>query len=150
MLYFEDIVEGETLRYGTYTPTREEAIAFASQYDPQSFHLSDDGVEGTPFERLALSGWHVGSISMRLFADHYLSKYDSRTGLGLDGLRWLKPVYPGDTLSCELTILEKRLSRSRPGEGIVRYHTRVLNQDRDQVMDLTSTGIVGCRPDPTD
>lgn len=150
MLYFEDIVEGETLRYGTYTPTREEAIAFANQYDPQPFHLSDEGIEGTPFERLALSGWHVGSISMRLFADHFLSKHDSRTGLGLDGLRWLKPVYPGDVLSCELTILEKRPSRSRPGEGIVRFQTRVFNQDNDPVMEFTSAGIIGGRPDRTD
>ena len=145
MKYFEDLVLGETVRSRPYPVTREDAVAFAQAFDPQPFHLSDEGTQGTPFKGLALSGWHVGAISMRLLVETVLSGLDSRGGLGVDELRWRNPTYPGDTLTFETTIVEKRVSRSQPGCGIVRYQSRVFNQDGQTVMTYCSAGLVGRR-----
>lgn len=146
MQYFESIVVGETRRAGAFEVTREDAVDFASKYDPQPFHLSDEGTEGTPFERLSVSGWQTCGIAMRLYVEHVLSGSDSKGGLGVDGLRWPRPVYPGDVLSLEWTITGKRKSRSLPGLGIVEVQMRLFNQDDQLVMELKSAGIVGCDP----
>ena len=147
MQYFESVVVGQTMRAGAFEVTRDDAIDFAGKYDPQSFHLSDEGTDGTPFERLSISGWQTCSIAMRLYVDHVLSKSDSKGGLGVDGLRWPRPVYPGDVLSLEWTFVEKRKSRSMPGVGIVVVRMRLFNQNDELVMELQSAGLVGCEPD---
>lgn len=146
MLYYEDIEVGAVRRFGSKTVTREEVIAFAAQFDPQPFHLDDAAAAATHFGRLSASGWHTGSMAMRMMVDNM--KEHRQAGLGSPGiedLRWLKPVYPGDTLRCESEILEKRRSQSRPEMGLFKSQLSVFNQHDEPVMTMRSTGLIRVR-----
>lgn len=146
MRYFEDIEVGSTASFGAYAVTREEVIAFAQKYDPQPFHLSDEAAAATHFKRLAASGWHTASMTMAMLVDYL--KVDPQAGLGspgIDELRWLKPVYPGDTLRCETEILETRVSASRPEMGIYKSRMSVFNQDDVKVMTFVSNVMIATR-----
>jgi acyl dehydratase len=146
MRYFEDIKVGDRARYGAYAVTREEVIDFASKFDPQPFHLDDEAAAKTYFGRLSASGWHTCAMMMRMMADQM--KVDAQAGLGspgIDELRWLKPVYPGDTLSVESEITATRASASKPHMGFITSNVRILNQHGDPVMTMISTGIVATR-----
>lgn len=143
-VYFEDMEVGATDRFGRYEVTREEVIAFASNYDPQPFHLDDEAASVSVFGKLAASGWHTCSIAMRMIVDHWQQNNmaeASMGGLGMDELRWPKPVYPGDVLSCEVQLLEKRASVSRPEMGIIKSRWNVYNQNDELVLTLISNGI---------
>jgi acyl dehydratase len=145
--YFEDIDVGSTASFGAYAVTRDEVIAFAEKYDPQPFHLSDEAAAKTHFGRLAASGWHTAAMTMAMLVEQL--KVDPQAGLGspgIDELRWVKPVYPGDTLRCETEILEKRVSASRPEMGIFKSRMSVFNQDDVLVMSFVSNVIVATRP----
>ena len=134
-------------RFGAREVTREEVIDFARRYDPQPFHLSDEAAAGTHFGRLSASGWHTCAMTMAMLVDN-LSK-NRQAGLGspgVDELRWLKPVYPGDTLSVETEVLEKRVSASRPEMGIYKSRITVTNQDGVAVMTMVSNGLIATRP----
>lgn len=147
MQYFEDIAVGATSRFGAYAVTREEVVAFAQKYDPQPFHLSDEAAAQTHFGRLSASGWHTCAMTMAMLVEN-LSK-NRQAGLGspgVDELRWQKPVYPGDVLSVETEVLEKRVSASRPEMGIYKSRIAVLNQDGDAVMTMVSNGLIRTRP----
>jgi acyl dehydratase len=147
--YFEDITIGTKSKFGAYHVTREEVIEFASRYDPQAFHLDDEAAAKTHFGRLSASGWHTGAMTMAMLVEN-LKKTD-QAGLGspgVDEIRWLKPVYPGDTLRVETEVLEKRRSQSRPEMGIFRSRTSVFNQHDEPVMTLVSIGLIQVR-DPT-
>jgi len=144
-LCFEDIVVGRPERFGHYEVTREEVLAFAAQYDPQAFHLDDKAAAAGPFGKLAASGWQTAAITMRLLVEGFLSRQDSRGGAGVREMRWTRPVYPGDVLSLEVEITEKRRSRSRPDIGLMEFRQRTLNQHGEEVMLLTSTGMIGVR-----
>lgn len=147
MKYFEDIEVGVVVRFGSYHVTREEVIDFASRYDPQPFHLSDEGAAGTYFGRLSASGWHSCAMTMAMLVEHL--KANEQAGLGspgVDELRWLKPVYPGDTLRCELEVIDKRQSQSRPDMGSYRNRITVLNQHDEPVMTMVSIGLIRVRP----
>ncbi len=144
--YFEDIIVGTKSSFGRYEVTREEVIAFASKYDPQAFHLDDAAAAATHFGRLSASGWHTCAMTMAMLVEN-LKKTD-QAGLGspgLDELRWLKPVYPGDTLRCETEVIEKNRSRSRPEMGSFRSKLTVYNQDEVVVMSFTSIGLIRTR-----
>lgn len=146
MLFYEDIVVGSKASYGRYEVTREEVIEFASKYDPQPFHLDDEAASQTYFGRLSASGWHTGSMTMRMVVDNM--KANQQAGLGspgIDELRWLKPVYPGDTLRIESEILSKRRSQSRPDMGMFKGRTTVFNQDDVAVMSMVSNGMIRVR-----
>jgi len=145
LLHYEDIEVGVTARYGQYTLTREEVIAFAEKYDPQDFHLDDAAASRGPFGKLAASGWNTAAIAMRLLADHVIMRQAAMGGAGVDDLRWTRPVYPGDVLTLELTVTEKRRSRSRPEMGIVKLSQRLLNQRDEEVLRLNSNGMVRVR-----
>ncbi|MCU6455792.1 MaoC family dehydratase [Sphingomonas sp. A2-49] len=148
MQYFEDIVVGSTARFGDYPVTREDVVAFAAKYDPQPFHLSDEAAATTHFGRLSASGWHTCAMTMAMLVEHL--KANRQAGLGspgIDELRWLKPVYPGDRLRCETEVLEKRRSASRPEMGIFKSRMAVFNQDDVMVMTFVSNGLVATRPD---
>jgi acyl dehydratase len=139
MIYFEDLEVGAETVFGHYDVTREEVIEFASKYDPQPFHLSDVAAAKTHFGRIAASGWHTCAMTMAVIA-RYVVK-DEQAGLGspgVDELRWLKPVYPGDRLTVTGTIVEKTPSRSKPEIGSFRTRTTVTNQDDVPVMSFTS------------
>ena len=118
LVYFEDLAPGITAAFGRYEVTREEVIEFARKYDPQPFHLSDEAAAQTHFGRLSASGWHTCAMVMRMLVDNITERKQAGLGSpGLDELRWLKPVYPGDLLRVESEVLSKRQSQSRPLQG---------------------------------
>jgi acyl dehydratase len=145
--YFEDIEVGRTASFGRYAVTRAEVMEFAAKYDPQPFHLSDEAAAQTHFGRLSASGWHTCAMVMAMLVAHL--KDNKQAGLGspgIDALKWVKPVYPGDTLRCETEILEKRVSASRPEMGIFKSRMSVFNQHDVLVMTFVSNGLVATRP----
>jgi len=147
MMYFEDMDVGATRVFGHYDVTREEVLDFARKYDPQPFHLSDEEAAKTHFGRLAASGWHTCAMTMAVIARAVVD--DRQAGLGspgVDELRWLKPVYPGDRLTVTGTIVDKTPSRSKPEIGSVRTQTIVTNQDDVPVMRFTSIVLMRRRP----
>ena len=146
-LYWEDIPVGRVDRFGTFAVTREEVIAFAKAYDPQPFHLDDAAAEASLFGRLSASGWHTGAMAMRMLVDRMKPQNVASLGSpGIDELKWLTPVYPGDTLRLETEVLEKRPMKSRPDVGLHKTRTRVLNQDDVEVMRFVSNVMTRRRP----
>ena len=146
MQYFEDLVVGASQSFGRYQVTREEVIEFASKYDPQPFHLDDAAAAATHFGRLSASGWHTCAMTMAMLVENL--KANRQAGLGspgIDQLRWLKPVFPGDTLRCESELLEKRRSRSRREMGLFKSRLTVFNQDDEPVMQMVSNGLISVR-----
>jgi acyl dehydratase len=147
MIYFEDLAVGAETDFGSYEVTREEVLEFAGKYDPQPFHLSDEEAAKTHFGRIAASGWHTAAMTMAVIARKVVDSKQAGLGSpGIDELRWLKPVYPGDTLHVRGTILEKRESRSRPDIGSFRTQTTVTNQDGIPVMTFVSIVLIRRRP----
>lgn len=146
MKYYEDIEIGVVQSFGHYPVTREEVMEFAGKYDPQPFHLDDDAAAQTHFGRLSASGWHTCAMTMSMMVANM--KVEKSAGLGspgVDNLRWVKPVYPGDTLRCESEVLEKRRSRSRPEMGIFKVRHRTFNQNDELVLDMVSNGLIRVR-----
>jgi acyl dehydratase len=147
MQYFEDIAVGQKASFGHYEVTREEVLDFARKYDPQPFHLSDEAAAETHFGRLSASGWHTCAMTMTMIVENL--KAHAQAGLGspgVDELRWLRPVYPGDSLRCETEVIETRRSRSRPEMGSYRSRMTVLNQHDEPVMTFVSIGLIRTRP----
>ncbi len=146
MQYFEDIEIGRTQKFGSRAVTREEVLEFATKYDPQPFHLDDEAAAATHFGRISASGWHSCAMVMSMLVENL--KVNQQAGLGspgVDELRWLKPVYPGDTLRCESEILSKRVSATRPEMGFFKSKLMVFNQDDVAVMSMISNGIIATR-----
>jgi acyl dehydratase len=143
--YFEDYVAGSVHAFGTIRVTQSEIVAFARQFDPQSFHVDPQTAGGGPFGGLIASGWHTAAVMMRLFADNYLSRVASLGSPGVDELRWIKPVRPGDALRIRITVLEAHRSRSRPDRGIVRSLIEVMNQSDEVVMSVKAVNFFLCR-----
>ncbi|MBN9390173.1 MAG: MaoC family dehydratase [Chloroflexi bacterium] len=148
MRYFEDFEEGQVIELGSRQLNEPEIIAFAREYDPQPFHLDHEMGKASLFGGLAASGWHTGAIIMRMFADTVLKETDSMGSPGVENLRWLKPVYPGDTISARTVILETRPSSSRPNMGIVKHRWEGRNQAGEVVMTLVATNFFGRHPQP--
>jgi acyl dehydratase len=147
MKYFDDISVGDQTEFGHYDVTRAEVIEFAHKYDPQPFHLSDEAAAKTHFGRIAASGWHTCAMTMAVIARFVVN--DGQAGLGspgIDELRWLKPVYPGDRITVRAEVIEKTPSRSKPHIGVLRSRTTVSNQDGVDVMTFTSIVMMQRRP----
>ena len=144
--YWEDFKVGETAELGTHTVEREEMIAFAKQFDPQPFHVDEEAAKTSFYGGLIASGWHTCSIVMRMMCDAYLNQSASLGSPGVDSLRWLLPVRPGDTLRATRTILESRASSSKPNMGIVKNRWDVYNQNEDKVMTMEGYGLFARRP----
>ena len=144
--YFEDYLEGDIHRCGSIAVEADEVIAFAKQFDPQAFHVDPDAAKLTPFGGLIASGWHTGALTMRLFADCYLTHVASLGSPGLDELRWVRPVRPGDTLSLQVTVLKAVPSKSKPDRGAVTSLVEVFNQTKEPVMTFKCVNIIGKRP----
>ena len=131
-------------RFGRYEMSREEILEFAGRYDPQPFHLDDAAAAANPiFGKLAASGWHTASATMRMLVDEG-AKHGGHSigGASVDELRWLRPVYPGDVLSAENEVLEARALRSRPEIATVKLRTTTYNQDNQPVLTMTANIIV--------
>ena len=147
MIYFEDMEVGAERAFGSYDVTREEVLEFARKYDPQPFHLSDEAAAKTHFGRLAASGWHTCAMTMRVIVDAITEERQAGLGSpGVDELRWLKPVYPGDRLTVRGKITETTPSRSKPHIGVIRSENTVTNQDGVPVMRFTSIVLMRRRP----
>jgi acyl dehydratase len=144
--YWEDYEIGKRYPLGSTSFTAGEIVEFAKQFDPQSFHVDAEAAKSSLFGDLVASGWHVASKLMRLFVDNYL---DSRTALGspgLDEIRWLKPVRPGDTLTAWVECASKVPSRSRPTMGVIHEHWSATNQKGELVMTVKGINMVRRRP----
>ncbi|HKW79929.1 MAG TPA: MaoC family dehydratase [Casimicrobiaceae bacterium] len=143
--YFEDYTLGSVHEYGSIVVDEAGLIAFARQFDPQSIHVDREAAVLGPFGGLIASGWQTCALMMRMFVDHYLSSVASLASPGIDELRWLQPVRPGDTLSIRLTVTEARRSRSKPDRGMVRTLIEVLNQRGEIVSTMQAMNLLRCR-----
>ena len=136
---FEDFEPGQVYELGSRTVTEDELVDFARKWDPQPFHVDPEAAKESVFGGLIASGWQTGAIWMRLYVDTMLGSA-ARGSPGIEELRWLAPVRPGDTLSARLTVLETTPSATRPDRGTVRIRGEMLNQDGITVMAMTSRG----------
>ena len=144
--YWDDYEVGQKFDLGSTSFTADEIVDFARRYDPQSFHVDTAAARRSMFGGLIASGWHVTAKLMRLFVDNYV---DQRTALGspgVDEVRWLKPVRPGDMLNASVECAGKVPSKSRPEMGIVHEQWRATNQKGELVMTLKGTNMVRRRP----
>ncbi|MEC3911152.1 MaoC family dehydratase [Sphingobium sp. CR2-8] len=150
ILYFEDIAIGDGFDFGPLTISRDETIAFAAEFDPQPFHLSDEAAAATHFGTLSASGWHTTALFMKMFVaamqDNPGQQAASLGAIGVDELRWLRPVRPGDTLHGRSEVIDKRPSQSRPEMGIVRNKVTILNQDDKPVLTMIPIAMWRTRP----
>ena len=146
MQYFEDFQVGDTREFGNRTLVQEEIIAFGREFDPQPFHVDLGAARDSIFGGLIASGWHTVSLTCRMFTDHALADAANLGGIGADELRWLKPVRPGDTLHVRMTIVETKLSASKPDRGMVRFRLETLNQADECVATATVMALVRARP----
>ena len=146
--YFEDYVPGAVFEYGAVPVTETEIVAFARRFDPQYIHVDRERAVQGPFAGLIASGWHTTAMMMRLIVDNFLPTSASLGSPGIDELRWLRPVRPGDVLSVRLSVLEATRSRSKPDRGVVRTLCEVLNKKREVVMSLKAMNIIACRSIP--
>lgn len=144
-IYFEDFRVGQVIELGSCTVSKDEIIAFARKFDPQPFHIDEAAAERSIYGGLIASGWHTGSLFMRLLYDGLLSHAASMGSPGQDELRWIKPVRPGDTLSARGLVEELIPSRSKPDRGLIRTTYEVFNQDGDKVMMVRGLGMFGKR-----
>lgn len=148
--YFDDFQIGDKHAFGLYEVDRDEVVSFANSYDPQPFHLSDKEAAKTHFGKLAASGWHSCGMMMHMLVNFWQSipgfQEASLGAIGVDELRWLKPVYPGDTLTVETEVIEKHESKSRPEMGIIKTRTTLLNQNGEPVMTLIPISMWRRRP----
>lgn len=146
MIHYEDIEVGQRQSFGSYPITREEVVRFAAAYDPQPFHLDDEAAAATYFGRLSASGWHTCAMTMRMLVDNMSVVEQAGLGSpGVDNLRWVKPVYPGDTLRCETEVIDKRRSKSRADMGLFKSRCSTFNQHGELVLEMVSNGLIRVR-----
>jgi acyl dehydratase len=146
--FFEDYIPGTVFEYGETRVDKAEILDFARRFDPQDMHVDAEAAKRSRFGGLIASGWHTGAMMMRLLADNFLPKRASLASPGIDELRWLHPVRPGDVLRIRVTVLEATPSRSKPDRGIVHTLIEVLNQDGKIVMSLKPMNIIARRSNP--
>ena len=146
MRYFEDFTPGQIIELGRHTITKNEIVAFARQFDPQVFHLDEEAAKKTIFGGLIASGWHTGSLMMRMLYEGVVRHVVSLGSPGVDELRWVKPVRPGDTLSTRMIVTECVPSRSKLDRGIVKSVMEMRNQADEVVVTAKGLSLFGRRP----
>jgi acyl dehydratase len=139
--YWEDLKPGSVRDLGTITPTAEDIKAFAAQFDPQPFHMDEEAAKDSVFGALCASGWHTCSMAMRLMVTNFLHESSSMGSPGLESVKWLKPVFPGDTLNLKHSITESRPLNTRPDIGLVRTTWEMFNQDGGKVLHMEGYGM---------
>jgi acyl dehydratase len=144
-LWWEDFSVGDSTEMGRHTFTEEEIVAFARQFDPQPFHIDPEAAKASIYGGLIASGWHTCSVGMRMMCETYINRSISMGSPGVDNIRWLKPVRPGDTLVYSRTVLEARPSRSRPDAGLVKSRWEAVNQRGEQVLTMEGWGMLARR-----
>jgi acyl dehydratase len=145
MLYLEDFQPGTVTDFGAKTVTEAEIIAFATEFDPQPFHVDRAAAEASNFGGIIASGWHTVSMTCRMFVDSFFNGTSLLGGLGADEIRWVKPVRPGDTLRVRCSVLETRRSQSKPDRGSVKMRLETFDQSGDEVLTFTVTALLGAR-----
>jgi acyl dehydratase len=143
--YFEDYEPGAAYEYGSVLVDSAEMVEFARRFDPQPIHVDPEFAARGPFGGLIASGWYTGSVFMRLYVDHYLSRVASLASPGIDELRWSVPVRPGDSLRMRVTIAQARRSRSKPDRGLVHTRGELLNQDGASALSLVAMNLLQVR-----
>ena len=146
MQFVEDFAPGQVYRLGSYEMTEEEILEFARTYDPQPFHTDHEAAKDSIFGSLIASGWHTAAVYMRLYVDALLEDAASLGSPGVEELRWLQPVRPGDVLTGEFHVLDVAPSAKHPGRGTVRFEGRLQNQDGAVVCTMRGRGLFGRRP----
>lgn len=146
VLYLEDFAPGQIYRSGAVTVDAASIKRYATEYDPQPFHLDEAAADGSFFRGLAASGWHTAALTMRLLVDGELKPAGGIIGAGLDEFRWPRPVRPGDTLRAECEVLEVRPSKSRPDQGLIKVRVTTLNQNGEAVLVMVPNLVVPRRP----
>jgi len=141
-LYLEDFEVGQVFRTKHLRVDVADIVRFAAEYDPQPFHLDEDAAKRSVFDGLAASGWHTAALTMRLLVDSELRIAGGLIGLGFEEMRWPRPVRPGDELRVESEVLEKRESKSRPQQGLLKMRNSTLNQRDEPVQISVGTLIV--------
>jgi acyl dehydratase len=144
-IHFEDFKPGLFAQYGPRLVTREEILAFAAEFDPQPMHLDEAAARDTMLGGLSASGWHTCGLMMRMMCDGFLLNSSSMGANAVEEVQWLKPVRPGDRLTLHVTVLETRVSKSRPDMGFVTTLMEMFNQAGTRVMSLKSPLIFGTR-----
>ena len=139
--YWEDLTPGSVRELGSLTVSAQEIKEFAEQFDPQPFHVDEAAGRRSIFGSLCASGWHTCSLAMKLTVENFLNQSSSMGSPGLESLRWLKPVYPGDTLSLKHSIVESRPLRKRTDTGLVRSVWDMFNQNGEKVMQMEGYGM---------
>jgi acyl dehydratase len=145
--YLEDFAVGQTFGSGRRRVDGERALAFAAEFDPQPFHLDAAAARRSIFGGLTVSGWYTAAATMRLLVESELKPAGGIVGAGLDELRWLRPVRPGDELHAECEVIEVRPSKSRPEQGLIKLRTSTLNQQDNPVMVFVVNLVVPRRND---
>ena len=143
MKYWEDFAIGERAELGRHTFTEEEIVDFARRYDPQPFHIDVEKAGQGPFGGLIASGWQTCAVGMRLMVEGYISRTVSLGSPGIDNIRWLKPVRPGDTIAYRRIVLESRASTTRKGVGLVKHRWEAVNQRGELVLTMEGWGMFG-------
>jgi len=143
--YFEDIKVGMVREFGQKTVTLDEIIEFATKYDPQPFHIDEDAAKDSIYGGIIASGWHTAGMTMRMMVDHMINPRTSLGSPGVNNLRWLKPVRPGDTLRARTEVIATKRSKSRPNMGTVFGLMQVFNQKNEMVMSFETIGMTLAR-----
>lgn len=139
--WFEDFSVGMSVEMDGPTLSEQDIVQFAKKYDPQPFHVDPERAKDSIYGGLIASGWHTASVCMRMICDAYLLSAASLGSPGLQELRWLKPVRPGDRLKLKMTVEGARASQSKPDRGTVLHRWQVFNQTDDVVMEMTGYGM---------
>jgi acyl dehydratase len=158
MKYFEDVQVGDTFEVGRHTFNADEIKGFARRFDPQLFHLDETAAKRSHFGALCASGWHTAVVWMRLMVDYRRGMAEAARArgepvaglgpaLGFRKLKWLKPVYVGDTIAYKTEVIETRTSNSRPDRGLMTILSTGTNQNGEPVISFVSTTFVECRPE---
>jgi len=140
--YLEDYVEGDVHEFGPVTITEDEIVKFGNRFDPQLFHTDPIGARETAYKGLIASGWHTCSLFMRLFVENYLAGPASLGSPGVDELRWLKPVRPGDNLFLRITVHKVKPSSSKPDRGVLFSFCEMVNQKKEVVAKMMALNLI--------
>jgi len=143
--YLEDFVEGTVNEFGPASITEEEIILFGKSFDPQVFHTDPEKAKETVYGGLIASGWHTCSLFMRLYVENYLPDPASLGSPGVDEIRWLKPVRPGDRLTLRVTVHKVKPSRSKPDRGVLYSFCEMVNQENDVVVSMMGLNLIRYR-----
>ncbi len=145
LLHYEDFTSGDVRASEPRTITREEIVSFAAEFDPQPMHLDEAAGRNSMLGGLAASGWHTCALMFRMIFDEFVKDTASMGAPGIEEVRWLRPVRPGMKLTLRRTVLDKRVSKSRPEMGLVRMRSELLDETGKAVIEQTNTVLIRVR-----